>query len=110
MVGIVDKQWVVPSADMAAASAEAAACHRCHQKVSLRFSANDESATGAYKGLCSLQLTGANKLVPLLAGGLDGIYKLHTCENGRPAFKRATGPEEGQDSTPNECNVLHQSF
>jgi hypothetical protein len=51
---------------------------------------------GAYKGMCDLQLTGANELAPLLIGGLDGIYKLHTCENGRPAFKRATGPEHGQ--------------
>jgi hypothetical protein len=52
--------------------------------------------SGAYKGMCDLQLTGANKLVPLLHGGLDGIYKLHTCESGRPAFKRTTGPENGE--------------
>ena len=52
--------------------------------------------SGAYKGMCDLQLTGANKLVPLLHGGLDGIYKLHTCESGRPAFRRTTGPEHGE--------------
>lgn len=51
---------------------------------------------GAYKGMCDLQLTGANKLVPLLSGGLDGIYKVHTCENGRPAFRRAKGPKSGE--------------
>ena len=46
--------------------------------------------------MCDLQLTGANKLAPLLHGGLDGIYKLHTCESGRPAFRRTTGPENGK--------------
>lgn len=45
--------------------------------------------------MCDIQVTGANAQVPLLAGGLDGIYRLHTCENGRPAFRRITNPDGG---------------
>ena len=41
-----------------------------------------------YKGLCALSVTGADKNVPLLPGGLDGRYKLHHCEGGRPAYVR----------------------
>lgn len=51
---------------------------------------------GAYKQMCDIQVTGANAQVPLLAGGLDGIYRVHTCENGRPAFRRITNPD-GED-------------
>lgn len=46
--------------------------------------------------MCDIQITGGNKLVPLMPGGIDGIYKLHTCENGRPAFKRQRSPPGGE--------------
>ncbi len=48
--------------------------------------------SGVYKGLCSLSVTGADKHVPLLSGGLDGKYKLHHCEGGRPAYVREKSP------------------
>ena len=47
---------------------------------------------GAYKGLCSLGVKGADKHVSLLPGGLDGRYKLHRCEGGRPAYVREKSP------------------
>ena len=38
--------------------------------------------------MCDIQVSGADVHVPLLPGGVDGVYKVHTCESGRPAFKR----------------------
>ena len=52
----------------------------------------DWRRAGAYKGLCSLSVKGADKHVPLLPGGLDGRYKLHHCEGGRPAYVREKSP------------------
>ena len=55
--------------------------------------------TGAYKGLCALSVKGADKHVPLLPGGLDGRYKLHHCEGGRPAYVREKSPPARAHST-----------
>ncbi len=52
----------------------------------------DWRRAGAYKGLCSLSVKGADKHVPLLPGGLDGRYKLRRCEGGRPAYVREKSP------------------
>jgi len=52
----------------------------------------NQRRAGAYKGLCSLSVKGADKHVPLLPGGLDGRYKLHHCEGGRPAYVREKSP------------------
>ena len=50
------------------------------------------NCAGVYKGLCSLSVSGADKHVPLLPGGLDGRYKLHHCEGSRPAYVREKSP------------------
>ena len=47
---------------------------------------------GAYKGLCALSVKGADKHVALLPGGLDGRYRVHHCEGGRPAYVREKSP------------------
>ena len=47
---------------------------------------------GRYKGACGLALSEANKHVPLLPGGLDGTYAVHSCENGRPSYLRKNSP------------------
>lgn len=39
---------------------------------------------------CDIQILGVDKFAPGLAGGMDGVYKVLTCENGRPLYKRDT--------------------
>lgn len=39
---------------------------------------------------CDVQVRGVDAAAPNLVGGMDGIYKLSTCENGRPLYKRDT--------------------
>jgi hypothetical protein len=46
---------------------------------------------------CDLKLEGVDRLSgPLLAGGLDGIYKLESCMNGKPLYRRQRG-RKGQE-------------
>ena len=35
-----------------------------------------------------MKLEGADKLLKSVPGGLDGVYALASCENGRPLYKR----------------------
>ena len=44
---------------------------------------------------CDLQIQGVDKVAPLLPGGMDGAYKLVTCANGRPLYKRITTDKAG---------------
>lgn len=52
--------------------------------------AADGSATFNGTRPCDLQIQGVDKLAPGLSGGMDGVYKVVTCENGRPLYKRDT--------------------
>lgn len=38
---------------------------------------------------CHLQLEGFNAEMDLLRGGLDGLYLLRDCHNGKPLYTRA---------------------
>lgn len=41
---------------------------------------------------CDLKLSGVNKLADKLPSGVDGIYKLSGCHNGRAMYKRKDSP------------------
>ncbi len=41
---------------------------------------------------CDLKIEGADKLLRNLSGGLDGVYAVWSCENGRPLYKRQQSP------------------
>ncbi|WIA37817.1 hypothetical protein OEZ86_014678 [Tetradesmus obliquus] len=45
---------------------------------------------------CDIKIEGVDKQADLLPGGLDGVYKLYKCNDGRPAYKRVKSPA-GQD-------------
>ena len=59
------------------------------------------SLTAACLGLpagtaaCDVKLTGADKTVPNLNGGLDGVYTVTACESGRPLYTRQKSPKNG---------------
>ena len=42
---------------------------------------------------CDLKIEGADKLLRNLSGGLDGVYAVWSCENGRPLYKRQQSPQ-----------------
>ena len=42
---------------------------------------------------CDLKIDGADKHLKGLTGGLDGKYEVHSCENGRPLYKRENSPK-----------------
>ena len=48
---------------------------------------------------CDIQIQGVDKAAPLLPGGMDGAYKLVTCANGRPLYKRVTTDKAGDQQT-----------
>lgn len=48
---------------------------------------------------CDIQIQGLDKAAPLLPGGMDGAYKLATCANGRPLYKRITTDKAGDQQT-----------
>lgn len=56
------------------------------------------NSQGAHAGSkpCDIQIQGVDKSAPGLAGGMDGVYKVLTCENGRPMYKRDTPDKAGQ--------------
>jgi len=41
---------------------------------------------------CDVKIEGADKLLRNLTGGLDGVYAVWSCENGRPLYKRQQSP------------------
>lgn len=45
---------------------------------------------------CDIQIEGVDSVAPGLKGGLDGVYKVATCENGRPLYKRETADSSGK--------------
>ena len=47
---------------------------------------------------CDVQIQGVDKVAPLLVGGMDGVYKLLTCVNGRPMYKRDAQDAKGERS------------
>jgi iron-regulated transporter 1 len=71
---------------------------------------------------CDLKLEGLNSQADLLAGGIDGVYKLTNCHNGKPLYTREKSPagEErllwysntygdwdiSKGATPNEDEIL----
>jgi iron-regulated transporter 1 len=71
---------------------------------------------------CDLKLSGADKAADKLKSGLDGVYKLSGCHNGKPMYKRKDSPagEErvlwyakrfadwdiSRGDTPNEKDIL----
>lgn len=51
---------------------------------------------------CDIKIEGVDKQADLLTGGLDGVYKLDSCHDGRPAYSR-------QNSLKGEERVLFYS-
>lgn len=45
---------------------------------------------------CDLKIEGVDKQADLLKGGLDGVYKISSCFNGKPLYKRQNSPA-GED-------------
>jgi hypothetical protein len=45
---------------------------------------------------CALKVAGVDKYADALPGGIDGVYKLASCHNGRPLYLREKSPK-GQD-------------
>lgn len=41
---------------------------------------------------CDVKIEGSDKLLRNLTGGLDGVYEVWSCENGRPLYKRKKSP------------------
>eukprot|EP00884_Botryococcus_braunii_P016135 jgi/Botrbrau1/3204/Bobra.37_2s0034.1 len=39
---------------------------------------------------CDVKVEGADKVLKDLPGGIDGVYEVTTCENGRPMYSRKT--------------------
>eukprot|EP00891_Asterochloris_glomerata_P009670 jgi/Astpho2/9670/Aster-x0861 len=62
----------------------------------------DGKVTFAGTAACDVKLTGADKTVPNLKGGLDGVYTVTACESGRPLYTRQKSPK-------NEDRVLWYS-
>ena len=62
---------------------------------------------------CDIQIQGVDKAAPLLPGGMDGAYKLVTCANGRPLYKRVTTDKAGDQQTgivpPYASNIVVQA-
>jgi iron-regulated transporter 1 len=42
---------------------------------------------------CDIKIEGIDKQADLLTGGLDGVYKLYTCHDGKPAYSRQNSPK-----------------
>ena len=63
-----------------------------------------------------MKLEGADKLLKGTPGGLDGVYAVASCENGRPLFKRqgsAAGrafPALCMRTHFQTCNVWRQMY
>ena len=57
---------------------------------------------------CDVQIKGVDKAAPNLLGGMDGLYRVLTCANGRPLYKRDTNDIQGEQ--PHQCNVLSHSI
>lgn len=41
---------------------------------------------------CDIKIEGVDDQADLLKGGIDGVYKLYSCHDGRPAYKRKDSP------------------
>eukprot|EP00878_Enallax_costatus_P000429 GHUV01000520.1.p1 GENE.GHUV01000520.1~~GHUV01000520.1.p1 ORF type:complete len:257 (+),score=54.60 GHUV01000520.1:65-835(+) len=50
-------------------------------------------ADGAAPYGCDIKVEGVDKQADLLTGGIDGVYKLYSCKNGRPAYLRQNSPK-----------------
>lgn len=44
---------------------------------------------------CDLSVEGADKVLTLLPGGIDGVYKFVSCQYGRPMYLRQNSPAGG---------------
>ena len=53
-----------------------------------------------------MKLEGADKLLKGVAGGLDGVYAVASCENGRPLYKRQ-GSAPGRACPSAQCMRTH---
>lgn len=51
---------------------------------------------------CDIKIEGADSAAEMLNGGLDGVYKVWSCQNGRPMYKR-------EDSVEGEDRILWYS-
>ncbi len=45
---------------------------------------------------CDLSIEGADKVLTLLKGGIDGVYKVTSCQHGRPLYVRQNSPAGGK--------------
>jgi len=44
--------------------------------------------------VCNVKIQGASAVADKLAGGIDGVYEVKGCWNGRPKYKRQNSPKD----------------
>nr|BCL66257.1 hypothetical protein [Volvox reticuliferus] len=60
------------------------------------FDTNGQPVLANGTASCDIKFTGVDKQADKLNGGLDGVYKLTSCYNGKPMYKRQSSPA-GED-------------
>ena len=56
------------------------------------FDANGKPVLANGTASCDMKLSGVDKQADKLKGGLDGIYRLVSCYNGKPMYRRSNSP------------------
>lgn len=88
------------SAADGAAGAKAGAEGECvvgaDGKVSLRGANSTDASKKPALQLCDIKVSGVDKQADKLRGGLDGVYAVTGCRDGRPYYKRKDSPA-GED-------------
>ncbi len=57
------------------------------------FDANGKPVLVNGTASCDIKISGADKQADKLKGGLNGVYKLASCYNGKPMYRRQKSPE-----------------
>ncbi|GLI62884.1 hypothetical protein VaNZ11_005657 [Volvox africanus] len=60
------------------------------------FDTNGQPVLANGTASCDIKVAGVDKQADKLNGGLDGVYKLTSCYNGKPMYKRQSSPA-GED-------------
>mmetsp|Transcript_8067 Transcript_8067/g.20172 ORF Transcript_8067/g.20172 Transcript_8067/m.20172 type:complete len:356 (-) Transcript_8067:826-1893(-) len=56
------------------------------------FDANGKPVLSNTTAGCDIKITGVDKQADKLKGGLDGVYQLVSCYNGKPMYRRKSSP------------------
>lgn len=60
------------------------------------FDANGKPVLSNSTAACNIKISGVDKQADKLKGGLDGVYQLQSCYNGKPMYRRKNSPA-GED-------------